>query len=179
MNSRLDIRSRFPRIFASLVIATLIAATPAVASWKPEPEKVPTAQESLERLDKRLAPTLAKMGDIFKNISAESDELAADAYVTLIQRVAAEGYGIVVETPWHACYSDYYGVLQSGWLLLGDSVDSYRAKDSAGNPDAAFRPQLDAALYLLMDYGTLVRGVVNCGGEPEASPTTPPQAPSP
>lgn len=162
----------------AIVVIAVLMGGPALASWKPEVKPQLTPQQALERLDKDLLPVIGRLTATFEDIRYEDDEAAAEAYITIIQRTASKGYGVVAASPYQQCYDDYRSVLLSGFLLLGDSVDSYRVKDSSGNPSADFRPQLDAALYLLLDYGTLVRGTVTCDGGAAAPTATPRQAPA-
>jgi hypothetical protein len=143
---------------AIAVIAALLGGPALAQGWKPEPEPVPTAQEALEALDRALLPVLGRMEATFADLAREQDEVAIAALVSLVQRTAARGYGVVMAAPHHECSADYAAVLRTGYLLLGDSVDSFRAQDTV------YRAQLDAASYLLGPYATLVRDATDCGG---------------
>lgn len=150
-------RETLARILSSLAIAVLLAATPGAASWQEEPQ---TPQQALESFDRKLAPVVGRLAATFEDLAYEGDDEIVGAFATVLQETAAKGYGITAATNPDRCWREYWAALHTGFQLLADGIDSFRAQA----PETS--AQIQSGWYLISPegYSTLLRDATDCGG---------------
>ena len=161
----------------SVILALLVIASPAAAEWRPE------GPDRLAAMDAEMAPLLVDVQPAFDAISADFTVMSAgyrfsgiegaapdmqarlDAAMRLPQdldvalALARDALSVLGRWPPDRCWSQYWAVTMTGWLLYGDAADALRvgAMDDANG-------LIGAALRLLGAYGSLVHAaaVTDC-----------------
>lgn len=169
---------------AALILAAMFMGTGVSASdWRPGVGSTAGAADRLAALDEVMAPMLVDHRLAFENIvnditvitmygnflSIEQageevqgrvdalDKLPGD--IEYAKQLAHDAIEILDGLKVDACWADYAGVLRTGWLLYGDSVE---ALEDGALTDA--NGWVGPALTLLGNYGTLVhdKAVSDC-----------------
>lgn len=150
----------------------LLAPAPVAAvvdDWRPP------RPDRLALLDAEMAPLLTGFQDTWQSIS---DHLTITTAYVIVQQpeamvenmerrmeavkafredvadlvaLAQAALGVLDRHQPEPCFSQYWAVLMTGWLLVGDATQSLSVNDvqNSGN-------QLGTATYLLVSYGSLV-----------------------
>lgn len=146
------------------ILAVLLLAQPAVAeSWRtPPPSRLP-------QLDAELAPVLVRTLELQSLIPETVRKLTlatgtldgakiktaadvVDAAFAELAVVADDGLTVLDGYVPEACYLDYYTVMHSGFLLLGE----------AGNSPSTGGFYFNLGMYLVLTYGDALHEVTVC-----------------
>ena len=152
----------YSRAIALLVAAALFLAAPVAAdhSWRPH------HGDRLEQMETELAPVMARVGDARDGLPAALSALSSQTTVSgltaatavaqgafdELEDIASDGLSVLDRYPPAPCWSDHHAVTTTGFLLLGDA-----AQDDSDSSQRFMR-----GIYLLLDYGSGIRSVVDC-----------------
>lgn len=165
-------------LLALATAAPVAAQSPSPESWRPDqPDRLRVLDTALAPMLGQVQPLVLAVQDDFNTIGAffqfstidgttkdmqkrmdAARRLAAD--LDAIMQLAKDGLAVLDTASTEPCMDDYVATTRTGFLALGDSVDSMRvgALEDANH-------DLGTALYLLGEYGDLIHGqaVRDCG----------------
>jgi len=165
-------------VLAAFAVVAVLAGAPAQAWERITPGEVELSPiQRVERLDRSLLKPYGSLMGAIDSLGTSSG--LEEAYLTIIQHHAIEAWELVEDVDADRCWRAYWAVLHTGYALMADSIDSYRAEPERGSPEAEFRKQINAGMYLLGDYATLERNLAGERCVPATPVPTPRTTPGP
>lgn len=157
-------------ITIALTLGLIFASTAAVAGATSDPGWRSPPVSRLSALDTELAPVLNDTVEIrslvpqsvmaFSTASRTLDVAATaeagakmDAAFEELGRIADAGLAVLERFTPEPCFADYYSVMRTGYLLLGEA---------AANPPGGAQ-MFNLGTYLILDYGGDVHSIIDCG----------------